>query len=187
VPAPPTDPTALLGALRSDFPDWGILYDGKATWIAARGRSLELTAPTAQELRAALLARMVTRGATGQPPAARGSTSMTGIDQQERRRPQPPRGQVFERLQVLAAALTTAGLEATLEESNGSLYVKVKNLRATDYADSITCDHHAGDGFALWLFRSRGEPIAPACNVTAAVSDIRAMLTPRPGGHRGPA
>lgn len=62
VPAPPLgpvqelppDPATVLRRLRHDFPHWGILYDGRATWIAIYGRLAPIRSKTALGLRAAL-------------------------------------------------------------------------------------------------------------------------------------
>ncbi|MCW2937023.1 MAG: hypothetical protein JWN00_8 [Actinomycetia bacterium] len=110
---------------------------------------------------------------------------MPEIVQQRPARPQPLREQALPRLRALTAALTTAGLTATLEQPEGSeVYVRVINPAATDYRDRITCQHHIIDGYALWFVHSWGEPISPACDIAAAVADISAMLQPRPGAHR---
>ena len=50
----PPDPATVLRRLRRDFPRWGILYDGRATWIAVYGPLAPIRSKTALGLRAAL-------------------------------------------------------------------------------------------------------------------------------------
>ncbi|MCW2937022.1 MAG: hypothetical protein JWN00_7 [Actinomycetia bacterium] len=50
----PPDPATVLNRLRRDFPRWGILYDGRATWTAIYGRLAPIRSRTALGLRAAL-------------------------------------------------------------------------------------------------------------------------------------